>query len=65
MGREAMLFLLERGVRVTGADAWGWDASFARTARHYAETGDAALVWEGHKAGREDGCCHIKKWQNL
>ena len=33
MGREATLYLLERGVRVTGTDAWSWDAPFVHTAR--------------------------------
>ena len=65
MGREATLFLLERGVRVTGTDAWSWDAPFVHTARRFAETGDASLIWEGHKAGREIGYCHIEKLQNL
>jgi kynurenine formamidase len=26
-----------------------------------AETKNAALIWEGHKAGREIGYCHIEK----
>ena len=65
MGREATLYLLERGVRVTGTDGWSWDAPFAHTARRYAETHDAALIWEGHKAGREIGYCHIEKLHNL
>ena len=65
MGREATLYLTERGVRVTGTDAWSWDAPFAYTARRYAETGDAALIWEGHKAGRDIGYCHIEKLHNL
>ena len=25
------------------------------------ETGDASLIWEGHKAGREIGYCHMEK----
>ena len=33
MGREATLYLLERGVRVTGTDAWSWDAPFVHTAQ--------------------------------
>jgi kynurenine formamidase len=65
MGREATLWLLERGVRVTGTDAWSWDAPFAHTARAYAGTGDASLIWEGHRAGREIGCCHIEKLSGL
>jgi kynurenine formamidase len=65
MGREATLYLLERGVRVTGTDAWSWDAPFVHTAKRYAATGDASLIWEGHRAGREIGYCHIEKLHNL
>ena len=28
MGYEATMYLLERGVRLTGTDAWSWDAPF-------------------------------------
>ena len=65
MGREATLYLTSRGVRVTGTDAWSWDAPFVHTARRYAETKDAALIWEGHRAGMEIGYCHIEKLGNL
>jgi kynurenine formamidase len=65
MGLEATLYLLERGVRLTGTDAWSWDAPFSHTADRYAETGDAGLIWEGHKAGREIGYCHLEKLHNL
>ncbi|MEM9104888.1 MAG: cyclase family protein [Pseudomonadota bacterium] len=65
LGREATLYLLERGVRVTGTDAWSWDAPFVHTAKAYAETKDAALIWEGHRAGMDIGYCHIEKLTNL
>jgi kynurenine formamidase len=65
MGREATLYLLERGVRVTGTDAWSWDAPFPYTAQRYAATGDASLIWEGHKASRAIGYCHLEKLANL
>ena len=65
MGREATLYLLERGVRVTGIDAWSWDAPFIHTKGKYAETKDASLIWEGHKAGREIGYYHLEKLHNL
>jgi len=65
MGYEATMYLTSRGVRVTGTDAWSWDAPFAHTARRVAETGDYSLVWEGHKAGREIGYCHMEKLTNL
>jgi len=65
MGREATLYLLERGVRVTGTDAWSWDAPFVHTRAKFEQTGDASLIWEGHKAGREIGYCHLEKLHNL
>jgi kynurenine formamidase len=65
MGMEATLYLLERGVRLTGTDAWSWDAPFSHTAERYAESGNAGLIWEGHKAGREIGYCHLEKLHNL
>lgn len=65
MGRDATLYLTERGVRVCGTDAWSWDAPFLHTARRYAETGDASLIWEGHRAGMVRAYCHIEKLTNL
>jgi kynurenine formamidase len=65
MGYEATMYLLERGVRLTGIDGWSWDAPFIYTAKKYAETRDASLIWEGHKAGRHIGYCHIEKLHNL
>ena len=65
MGYEATMYLLERGVRLTGIDGWSWDAPFVYTAKKYAETKDASLIWEGHKAGRHIGYCHIEKLHNL
>ncbi len=65
MGYAATMYLLERGVRVTGTDAWSWDAPFSYTARKVAETGDTSLIWEGHKAGRDIGYCHLEKLHNL
>ncbi|TAK88360.1 MAG: cyclase family protein [Betaproteobacteria bacterium] len=65
MGCEATLYLLERGVRLTGTDAWSWDAPFVYTAEKYRETRNPALIWEGHKAGREIGYCHLEKLHNL
>jgi kynurenine formamidase len=65
IGRDATLHMLEQGVRLTGTDAWSWDAPFSYTARRYAETHDASLIWEGHRAGRDIGYCHLEKLHNL
>jgi kynurenine formamidase len=65
MGREATLVLTRQGVRVTGTDAWSWDAPFSHTARRWAETRDPAIIWEGHKAGRIRPYWQIEKLTNL
>lgn len=65
MGYEATMYLLERGVRLTGTDGWSWDAPFVYTKEKYLETGNAGLIWEGHKAGRDIGYCHLEKLHNL
>ncbi len=65
VGREGTLHLTRQGVRVVGTDGWSWDAPFLHTARRYAETRDAGLIWEGHKAGREAGYCQIEKLHGL
>jgi kynurenine formamidase len=65
MGYAATMYLLERGVRLTGTDAWSWDAPFSHTAQKYAESHDPTLIWEGHKAGRHIGYCHLEKLHNL
>jgi kynurenine formamidase len=64
-GRDATLHLVRQGIKVVGTDGWSWDAPFSHTMRRFAETGDAALIWEGHKAGREMGYCQIEKLANL
>jgi kynurenine formamidase len=65
MGYEATMYLLDRGVRLTGTDGWSWDAPFVYTAEKYKETHDASLIWEGHKAGRHIGYSHLEKLHNL
>lgn len=65
MGRDATMWLLERGVRVAGTDAWSWDAPFHLTAERWKKTDDPSIIWEGHRASREIGYCHMEKLANL
>jgi kynurenine formamidase len=65
MGYDATIYLTSRGVKVTGTDAWSWDAPFSYTAQKVRETGDTSLIWEGHKAGRDIGYCHLEKLHKL
>ncbi len=65
MGREATLWLCERGVRVVGTDAWSWDRPLPLIANEFRENRDPSIIWEGHFAGIEKGYCHIEKLTNL
>lgn len=65
VGREATLWLTERGVKIVGTDAWSWDAPFSHTARRWAQTRDPSIIWEGHKAGRERAYWQMEKLANL
>lgn len=65
MGREATLWLTERGVRVVGTDAWSWDRPLPLIAKDFQVSHDKSIVWEGHFAGIEKGYCHIEKLTNL
>jgi kynurenine formamidase len=65
MSREATLYLLERGIKVVGTDAWSWDRPLSLIAEEFEKTGDASLIWEGHFAGIEREYYHMEKMNNL
>ncbi|MFV0243394.1 MAG: cyclase family protein [Qingshengfaniella sp.] len=65
MGRDATLYLTERGVKVAGIDAWSWDAPFRYTRERFDRDHDPSIIWEGHKASRDRGYCHMEKLTNL
>ena len=65
VGYEATCWLLDQGVRVTGIDGWSWDAPFSHTREKIKAGGSPNLIWEGHRAGRHKGYCHIEKLWRL
>lgn len=65
MGREATLWLTEKGVRVCGTDGMGWDPPFSYMAKYLNETGDTSEAWGGHYAGLERAYCHMERLVNL
>ena len=65
MTRESTLWLCERGIKVIGIDAYGFDRKFADMADEARETGDATKIWEAHFAGLEREYCQIEKLVNL
>ncbi|WP_247002850.1 cyclase family protein [Halosolutus gelatinilyticus] len=65
MSAAGTKFLVERGVRVIGTDAYGFDKPFATMGERYEETGDEVELWPAHLAGREVEYCQIEKMANL
>jgi kynurenine formamidase len=65
MDRESTLYLLEKGVKVVGIDAWSWDRPLPFLAKEFKETGNPKVIWEAHFAGIEIGYCHMEKLANL
>ena len=65
MSAEATHWLIDRGVRVMGTDAWSWDVPLALQAEEFAENRDSAIIWEAHRVGREKAYCHLEKLTNL
>jgi len=47
---QATRWLFERGVRVMGIDAWGWDAPLHLQAQRAQQSGERGVFWEAHQA---------------
>lgn len=47
---EATRWLYERGVRVMGIDAWGWDAPLHLQAEEAKRSGEPGVFWAAHQA---------------
>lgn len=65
LGREGVLWLTERGVRVIGIDAYTLDRPFASMVADYKRTGDGRFIWPAHFAGITREYCQIEKLANL
>lgn len=65
MTRESTLYLLKKGVKVVGIDAWSWDRPLPFLAQEFQQNGDPSVIWEAHFAGIERGYCHMEKMANL
>jgi kynurenine formamidase len=65
MTREGTLFLAERGAKVLGTDALGWDRPFGVMAKAFRETGNRAEIWDGHFAGRDREVFIVQQLTNL
>jgi len=64
MTREATLWLIERGIKVMGIDAYGWDRSHKVMAEE-ARAGKKEQFWEAHYVGGEREYLHLENLANL
>jgi kynurenine formamidase len=64
LGREATEYLLERGVRTIGIDAWGLDRPASAMAESY-HAGQSDALWPAHFLGREREYLQVEKLANL
>jgi kynurenine formamidase len=64
MSKEATLWLIERGVKVTGIDAWGWDRPTDVMVAEF-KSGIKDRFWASHLLGRSREYCHLERLANL
>lgn len=62
---DATRWLIDRGVRLMGIDAWGWDRPLAAQARDAKAAGRRDLFWEAHYVGLDREYCQIERLANL
>lgn len=60
---EATVWLCDRGVRLMGIDAWGWDAPLHLQAEAAKEAGRPGIFWAAHQCDR--AYCQIERLVNL
>jgi kynurenine formamidase len=65
LGADATRWLLDRGVKVIGTDAWSLDRPAMFMGRDFVASGDPSRLWPAHLVGREREYCQIEKLANL
>ena len=65
LGRDGTNWLLDRGVKVIGTDAWGLDRPLMDLRAGFERDRDASKLWAAHRVGIEREYCQIEKLHNL
>ncbi|AKI01940.1 putative metal-dependent hydrolase [Hoeflea sp. IMCC20628] len=65
IGPSAVSYLLDRGVKVIGTDAFSFDAPFMEMIEAYRNTGDTSTLWPAHMMGRDRPYLQIERLGNL
>jgi kynurenine formamidase len=62
---DALSFLMDKGVRVVGTDALGFDRPYPAMFKDFIATGDKSVLWPAHFFGRKKAYAHIERLANL
>lgn len=65
MSAEATHWIVDKGVKVIGTDAMGFDIPFEKIAEKFKRTGNPEDIWSAHRVGIEKEYCQIEKVANL
>lgn len=66
LGREALKWILDQGVKTVGTDAWSFDRAYEWWSKDYLENGrDQKYMWPCHLLCIEKEYAHIEKLANL
>lgn len=65
MSADATRWLIDRGIKLMGIDAWGWDGPLATQAERAKASGRSDVFWAAHYVGVEREFCHLERLCNL
>ena len=65
MSAAATEWLIDKGIKVMGIDAWGWDLPLPYMMEKAKETSDPELFWEAHLVGSRKEYWHMEQLVNL
>jgi kynurenine formamidase len=65
LSKEAVVWFLNKGVKIIGTDSWGFDRPFRDMIKDYLKAKEKKHLWPAHLVGREREYCHIEKMVNL
>ncbi len=65
VSEEAILWLVNKGVKIIGIDAFSFDRPFEAMEKDYMRTRDSRFLWPAHLIGRKVEYCHIENIVNM
>lgn len=65
VSREAIEFLVDKGVHIIGIDSFSFDPPFQGMIDRYLKTRDKRYLWPAHMLGREKPYCQLERLANL